>query len=190
MRTLAFAATFYASVGSCAALIGVGAASAISVGTASAAGLKTFVVVNPPRALPEITVMTMEGNVETLTAGLPAGKPAVVNLWATWCVPCVKELPSLARLQTLLGDKATVSALSVDRGGAYTVGAFLAKTGIAGLNIRLDPRAESLQALQARGMPTTLLLNAAHREVARFEGPAEWDEPDIAAEVKRFLQIP
>jgi thiol-disulfide isomerase/thioredoxin len=190
MRTLALAATFYALIGVCVALIDGDAASAIRGGAASAAGLKTFVVVNPPRALPEITVMTMEGNVETLAAALPPGKPAVVNLWATWCVPCVKELPSLARLQTLLGDKATVTALSVDRGGAHTVGAFLAKTGIAGLNIRLDPRAESLQALQARGMPTTLLLNAAHREVARFEGPAEWDEPDIATEVKRFLEIP
>lgn len=175
MRTLAFAAMFLASL-----------AAAVSV---EAAGIKTFVEKNPPQPLAQTDVMTMEGEPTTLAKALPAGKPAVVNLWATWCAPCVKELPALANLQKLLGDDAAVVTLSVDRGGAYAVGAFFAKTGIEGLKTLVDPRAESLQTLQARGLPTTILVDAQGREVARYEGPAEWDSAEVAAEVKARLNI-
>lgn len=174
MRTLALAATFYA----CAA-----ASVAIS------ADMKTFVVVDPPRPTPETAVTTLEGRPGKLAEILPSGKPAVVNLWATWCVPCIKELPSLADLQRRLGDAATVAALSVDRGGMHAVGGFLAKTGISGLTFLLDPRSDSLQTLQARGLPTTLLLDAQGREVARFEGPAEWGAPEMFDQTRRLLGL-
>lgn len=174
MRTLAFAATILASM---------------AATPAFAAGIKAFVELNPPQPLARVDVMTMAGDVATLEKALPAGRPAVVNLWATWCAPCVKELPALAGLQKLLGDKATVATLSVDRGGAYAVGAFFAKTGIEGLMTLLDPRAESLQVLKARGLPTTILVDAQGREVARYEGPAEWDSPEVAAQVKELLSI-
>lgn len=175
MRTLAFAAMILAS--------------SAAVAPVGAAGIKTFVEKNPPQPLPQTDVMTMEGEPTTLAKALPAGKPAVVNLWATWCAPCVKELPALADLQKLLGENAAVVTLSVDRGGAYAVGAFFAKTGITGLRTLVDPRAESLQTLQARGLPTTILVDAQGREVARFEGPAEWDSAEVAAEVKARLNI-
>lgn len=175
MRTLAFAATILANLAATA--------------PAGAAGIKTFVDIEPPQPLPQADVMTMEGEPTTLAKALPAGKPAVVNLWATWCAPCVKELPALVNLQKLLGDGATVVTLSVDRGGAYAVGAFFAKTGIEGLKTLVDPRAESLQTLQARGLPTTILVDAHGREVARYEGPAEWDSADMAALVKERLKL-
>lgn len=183
MRTLAFAATILAVFA--ASILAPLAAAA----PAGAAGIKTFVEKSPPQQPPRTDVMTMEGEPTTLAKALPAGKPAVVNLWATWCAPCVKELPALANLQKLLGDQAAVVTLSVDRGGAYAVGAFFAKTGIVGLKTLVDPRAESLQTLQARGLPTTILLDAEGREVARYEGPAEWDSADMAGEVKARLNI-
>lgn len=178
MRTLARAAMFYA----------VGAA-ALLISAAAAAGPRDFVMADPPRPLPEIAVLTAEGAPETLAAALPPGRPAVLNLWATWCAPCVEELPALARLQRALGDAATVAALSVDRGGPRVVGAFLAKTGISGLTIRLDPLAESLPALRTRGLPTTLVLDREHREVARLEGPTDWDSPETVARLKVLMGL-
>lgn len=175
MRTLAFAATILASLAATA--------------PAGAAGIKAFVDVEPPQPLPRVDIMTLEGEPTTLAKALPAGKPAVVNLWATWCAPCVKELPALAALQKLLGGDAAVATLSVDRGGAYAVGAFFAKTGIEGLQTLVDPRAESLQTLKARGLPTTILVDAQGREVARYEGPAEWDSAEVAAQVKERLKL-
>lgn len=183
MRTLALAAMFLAAF---AALILAGLTVTAPAG---AAGIKTFVDIEPPQPLPQVDVMTMQGEPTTLAKALPVGKPAVVNLWATWCAPCVKELPALAALQKLLGDDAAVVALSVDRGGVYAVGAFFAKTGIEGLRSLVDPRAESLQTLQARGLPTTILVDAQGREVARYEGPAEWDSADMAAQVKERLKL-
>ncbi|MGD8326906.1 MAG: TlpA disulfide reductase family protein [Sphingomonadales bacterium] len=107
------------------------------------------------------------------------GQIVVLNLWATWCAPCVHELPSLDRLQDKLGGKdLTVIALSMDRGGAETTKPFLAKLGIENLELYSDPKAITMRALKSAALPITLILDRKGQIVARYDGPAEWDGPE------------
>lgn len=116
-----------------------------------------------------------------------AGRLVLLNLWATWCGPCVKEMPSLDRLQAELGgEQFQVVALSVDRGGRETVEPFLTRLGIRTLPMYLDPGNASMGALSPRGLPTTLLIDQEGREVARLEGAAEWDSPEMLAFLRRL----
>src|SRR3954468_8119178 len=109
------------------------------------------------------------------------GKPAVVNLWATWCQPCLREMPSLERLQQKLGDRLTVAAVSQDRGGEKAVTPFLAKLGLDKVKIYLDPKSAVGKAFGVRGLPTSIVLDAEGREIGRVEGAAEWDSDKMLA---------
>ncbi len=109
------------------------------------------------------------------------GKIVLLNIWATWCVPCRKEMPTLDRLQTALGGADfEVVALSIDR-RMDVVRKFFADVGIQKLAMYLDSSAKATRQLGAVGLPTTLLVDREGREVGRLIGPAEWDSPDIAA---------
>lgn len=115
------------------------------------------------------------------------GRGLVVNFWATWCPPCVAEMPSLDRAQVLLeSEDITVLPLSSDRGGRAQVEPFYARLRLGKLGIWLDRRGAVGRALGIRGLPSTILLNRAGREVARLEGEAEWDHPALLAAVRRL----
>jgi thiol-disulfide isomerase/thioredoxin len=116
------------------------------------------------------------------------GKVVVLNLWATWCVPCRKEMPALDRLQASLGgaDFAVVP-LSIDRGGRETVAKFYAEIGIRKLPVYTDASGEAVHALGAVGLPTTLVLDRAGEEIARIIGPADWDAPKVAEILKLMI---
>lgn len=151
--------------------------------------LGSFQEVSPPRALPALALTDLSG--KPVTVADLAGKTVLLNLWATWCVPCVKEMPALDRLQKAMGGPAfQVVALSLDRGGAEQVRPFLDKLGLAGLPVLLDTGSASMSALSVRGLPTTLILDPQGRETARFEGAAEWDAPAMVAELKRRMGVP
>jgi len=112
----------------------------------------------------------------------------VLNLWATWCVPCRKEMPALDRLQTSLGGRNfAVVPLSIDHGGRETVAKFYAEIGIRELPIYTDTSGEALRALGAVGLPTTLVLDRAGEEIARIVGPAEWDAPEVVEFLKAVI---
>lgn len=114
-----------------------------------------------------------------------AGQVVVVNLWATWCTPCVAEMPALERMhQQLRGSGVAVAAISVDRGGAKKVEPFLAEVGLESLPIYLDPKGRSLQAFGAKGLPTTVILDTEGREIGRVIGPAEWDAAPVVDYLK------
>lgn len=107
------------------------------------------------------------------------GKIVLLNIWATWCVPCRKEMPTLDRLQSALGGAGfEVVALSIDR-RMDTVRKFFAEIGIQKLAMYLDSSAKATRELGAIGLPTTLLLDREGREIGRLIGPAEWDAPEI-----------
>lgn len=107
------------------------------------------------------------------------GKVVLLNIWATWCVPCRKEMPTLDRLQSALGGADfEVVALSIDR-RIDTVRKFFAEIGIQKLAMYLDSSAKATRELGAIGLPTTLLLDREGREIGRLIGPAEWDAPEI-----------
>ena len=119
------------------------------------------------------------------------GKVVLLNVWATWCTPCRKEMPALERLQQKLGGSDfEVVALSIDRGGAADVRRFYEEIGIRSLTVYVDPESQATAKLKTLGVPTTLLLDRAGREVWRKTGAAEWDAEDVVEGLRLRLQEP
>ena len=117
------------------------------------------------------------------------GKGVVVNLWATWCGPCVREMPSLNRLQKQVEDQGiAVVAVSSDRGGRDIVEAFMTKYELDALETYLDPKGAFTQSLEGRGLPRTYILNPAGDVTASYIGPAEWDEPEMVEAVRELAR--
>ncbi len=141
---------------------------------------------NPPAPPGEAQFFDGEGEARRITDFV--GQGLVLNLWATWCVPCVVEMPALqAMARALAADKIAVLPLSSDRGGAAVVRRFFASHDIQGLGVWLDPKGEAARAWGARGLPTTLIVDRKGREVARVEGPIEWASAATIAEVRRLV---
>jgi thiol-disulfide isomerase/thioredoxin len=103
------------------------------------------------------------------------GRPLLVNLWATWCGPCVVEMPSLDRLAAREGERIQVLALSQDLGGRELVTRFFAARHFRQLDPFLDGEMAVMTALRIDTLPTTILYDAQGREVWRMTGMAEWD---------------
>ncbi len=115
-----------------------------------------------------------------------AGMGVVLNLWATWCVPCVREMPALDDLAKLVaGDGIVVLPVSSDRGGAAVVQRFYGEHGIAHLPVLLDPQGTMARGLNLRGIPTTLLIDKTGQEVGWLEGSADWSSSDAVTVVRR-----
>ncbi len=115
-----------------------------------------------------------------------AGRGVVLNLWATWCVPCVREMPALDDLAKLVAkDGVVVLPVSSDHGGAAVVQQFYANHGIANLPVLLDPMSAMAHALNVRGIPTTLLIDPQGQEVGWLEGAADWSSPDAVTVVRK-----
>lgn len=131
-------------------------------------------------AMPDKVFTTADGKQTTLK-DIAAGKPLLVNLWATWCAPCVAELPALDRAAKAAADKGVaVIAVSQDMETA-SVPAFWAARKLSTLKTWLDPE-NSLGFHYATGtLPTTILYDGAGKEVARIVGALEWDGKDGAA---------
>lgn len=116
------------------------------------------------------------------------GKVVLLNIWATWCGPCRKEMPTLDHLQSQLGGKDfEVVALSIDRGGQVAVKSFYDEIDIQALAIYVDSTTEAQARLGVVGVPTTLLIDADGREIARYTGAAEWDRPEVIDAIRRYL---
>ena len=139
-----------------------------------------------PRDLPEIHFADDQGH--QLTLGDFGGRVVLLNVWATWCVPCRKEMPRLDRLQARLGGKDfLVVALSIDREGVEPVKRFYQELGLEKLAIYVDPSGKGSQALAIPGVPTTLLIDRQGREIARKMGPAEWDGQEMLSLVEQTM---
>ena len=119
------------------------------------------------------------------------GRVVLVNLWATWCAPCRKEMPDLATLQKELGsDQFEVVAISVDRKGAEASSTFLKETGADNLKLYVEPTTAIVGELQSAGLPATILVDRQGREIGRLLGPAHWAAPEAIALVKAALAEP
>ena len=149
-------------------------------------GFSAMVPTVPAAALPAAVFLDAAGS-ERRVGGF-AGRGLVVNLWATWCVPCVAEMPALARMARLLeGDGISVLPLSSDRGGAAVVRAFYAAHGIEGLGVWLDPAGALQRAWGARGLPTTVVIDRAGMERGRLEGAVDWASAEALAGVRALI---
>lgn len=116
------------------------------------------------------------------------GRVVLLNVWATWCVPCREEMPTLDRLQARLGgEDFHVLPLSVDRAGLEPVRRFYEEIGIPHLGIYIAEGLSAMHALAVIGLPTTLLIDREGREIARLVGPAEWDSTEAVAQFESVI---
>jgi thiol-disulfide isomerase/thioredoxin len=104
------------------------------------------------------------------------GRPVLVNLWATWCGPCVVEMPSLDALAARAGQELEIVAISQDLNGRQKVSDFFAAHGFRRLEPYLDPDMRLMPALGLDTLPTTILYDGQGREVWRMTGMAEWGD--------------
>jgi thiol-disulfide isomerase/thioredoxin len=161
---------------------------ASSEATAAVAPPPGFSIHERSRPLPEIRFENGEG--ETITLAQFRGRVVLLNLWATWCAPCRREMPTLERLQAALGGADfEVLALSIDRTGLPAVKEFYQELGLETLPIYVDQTGAAQRALNALGLPTTLLIDREGNEVGRLLGPAEWDSPAMIAFIRGHIEM-
>jgi thiol-disulfide isomerase/thioredoxin len=134
-----------------------------------------------PLAIPNLAFADASGKSHTLTDW--RGRTLLLNLWATWCVPCRKEMPALDTLQQKLGGpKFEVVALNIDSRNPEKPKAWLQEVGIAHLGYYADPSGKAFQELKAVGravgLPTSILIDPAGCEIGYMAGPAEWASED------------
>ncbi len=127
---------------------------------------------NKGSELPDFTVTDQQGR--TLRLLDLKGKPVLINLWATWCAPCVVELPMLDKIAAEQGDALRVLTISQDMQQTEKVSPFLAQRGVTRLEPWLDPQNDLAFHYGTGTMPTTILYDAQGREVWRYIGGHEW----------------
>jgi thiol-disulfide isomerase/thioredoxin len=136
-----------------------------------------------PHAVPDVAFSDAAGTRHTLSAY--RGRYVLLNLWATWCAPCVQELPALARLQASVPTaKLTVLTVNVGHSSTAETAKFLKDHGAGALPVDLDSNTAFIRAFGAFGLPLSILIDPQGREVARAVGPADWDAPDSIAYFK------
>jgi thiol-disulfide isomerase/thioredoxin len=135
--------------------------------------------------IPAMTVTDPAGRTLDLAA---QDGPVLLNLWATWCAPCVKEMPALDALAGTLEGEVRVITVSQDIRGAEVVEPFFAKGGYARLEPWLDPDTQLSAQFTPEGvLPLTILFDASGKEVLRVSGGYEWDSPEAVALVRGAL---
>jgi thiol-disulfide isomerase/thioredoxin len=159
--------------------------------TGPLAGLNTgsmapLVLKSQPADLPAFTFTGADGQAQSLADF--SGKIVLLNIWATWCVPCRDEMPALDALETKLGGKDfQVVAVNIDKGGSDKAAAFLKETGATHLGLYTDPSGKLFATLKTVGMPTTLIVDRHGKEIARLVGPADWASPEAVKVIEAAI---
>jgi len=147
------------------------------------ASLKILAPTHPAKPVPSVVFSGADGKLHSL--GEFKGRVVLLNLWAPWCAPCVKELPALAALQKAVPEERfAVVAVDVGRDTVPEAGSFLASHGAGALHTYLDSNTSLFRAFGAYGLPLSVLIDAKGREIARAEGPADWSAPESVSYLK------
>lgn len=159
--------------------------------------LAAFAVTEKPTRIPDLAFLGPDGQ-PTRLSQVGGDGLKLVNIWATWCVPCRKEMPALDALQAALGSRGgegtpgfEVVAVNIDTRDPAKPKTFFEETGIKNLALYADPKAQAFQDLRVVGrgfgLPTTMLIDAQGCEIGHIAGPAEWAGADAQALVKAAL---
>ena len=147
--------------------------------------MKNFTPVAVSAPTPEFRFQ--DRNLKSLGLGDFRGRLVLVNFWATWCGPCIHEMPTLVRLrQKLDGKDFQIVALSEDRKGWAVITPFITKNNLAALPAYHDPGGKAARALGIKGLPTTILFDRSGRELGRLAGVAEWDSAEVVALMRYY----
>jgi thiol-disulfide isomerase/thioredoxin len=161
----------------------------VHAGAAPPAVLDKLQLTEGTPAAPAVTFYDADGKAMSLNDF--HGRYVLVNLWATWCGPCINELPSLVRLQAELPqDKITVLPLDLEKHDSQKVKEFLERTKIEGLPIYIDRDFSAMRGFAANELPLTILIDAEGKEVARAAGEQKWDHADSVAYLKAVSALP
>ena len=148
--------------------------------------LAKFTLAKEPKALPDLAFTDADDKPVKLADY--KGKTVLLNFWATWCAPCVKEMPSLDKLQAEMGkDKFVVLPLSLDGPSKPKVAPFYADRKLANLGIYFDKGKKTMSTLDVSVLPTSVLIDPQGREIGRLEGDADWDKPESIALMKAAI---
>lgn len=152
--------------------------------------MQRFVLVEERVAAPDVDVLKGDGG--TVAISDFRGKVVLLNFWATWCPPCIREMPALDRLQSDLGgDDFAVVAVSTDAGGKAVAEPYLRdRLGLTNLDLYLDPKFTAWKTYQAGGLPTSFVIDRQGRLVGALVGEAEWDGDDAKALFRHLINEP
>jgi thiol-disulfide isomerase/thioredoxin len=140
----------------------------------------TFVMHERPE--PGVALRFEDGEAQPRNLADYRGRIVLLNIWATWCAPCVKEIPALDRLVAALGDSdIAVVAVSIDRKGIDAVRKAFTDLHVQKIAPYIDPSGQALRTVRATGLPTSLLIDREGRELGRVVGPIAWDDDAIVA---------
>lgn len=140
----------------------------------------------PRAALPSFPFKNLDGGDSDFSAF--KGKVVLINFWATWCIPCIKEMPSLNKLVTTIGkEKFAVLALSLDGPTRAKVAPFIRDKELTALDVHLDDKRAAYGKLDILVLPTSILVDKQGREVGRLAGDAEWDTPEAVALIRHLI---
>jgi thiol-disulfide isomerase/thioredoxin len=147
---------------------------------------RNFIVQETPEPSPALHFEDDRGQPRSLADF--RGKIVLLNLWATWCAPCIKEIPALDHLAAALNDADfAVVTVSLDRKGIDAVRKVFAERDVQKLPIYIDRSGEALRTVRAIGLPTSLLIDREGREFGRAVGPAQWDSAATIAFLRHVV---
>ena len=167
----------------------------LSAGLAAWAGCHSLAMVpalaasNSPdaRAAPLMTHAITDENDTPFTLQTLRGRPLLINFWASWCAPCISEMPSLQKAaEELHPDGIDVLLISIDRGGRQKALAVLQSRGVTAPRFGFDPKAALSREMGVAGLPTSFLLSADQQHCLVYVGPREWHEVAMLREIRNF----
>ena len=167
----------------------------LSAGLAAWASCHKFAIVpalaasNLPdaRAAPPMTHAITDENDTSFTLKTLRGRPLLINFWASWCAPCISEMPSLQKAaEELHPDGVDVLLISIDRGGRQKALAVLQSRGVTAPRFGFDPKAALSREMGLAGLPTSFALSADQQHCLVYVGPREWHEAAMLREIRDF----
>jgi len=159
----------------------------LAIGVRPAAALDTLAWLDPPFEVPQTPYLVAGGGTATLADY--RGKVIVLNFWATWCPPCIEEMPSLDRLAARhAGDHLAVITMAMDRASEEKIRTFHDNHGLRHLTIQRDPEMTLARSMRLFGLPTTFLIDHRGDVVAQLVGEAQWDGDEALAAILPLVE--